>query len=306
MVITEQDLPELSKVKLRPKGPVYPICPQKDLPRPFFVSMFVASRGGGKTYSATLLLKLYEKHRFYTKDGVLVPQKIHLITPTYDANKHYFELLRNFDPKEDLYKEYRDGELQRLLASLEAEAEAARLYNEDVVLWEKAKDPVKNVRLDRDELFRLNNVLGWAPPTPPEYPWGRVHFLVLDDCIGTEAFKRGRSVFKNFLLRNRHLNCCVLIMTQDLMSVTKPLRQNASVFVLFKNASLDRVAKEMYNEISAILTKQEFIEVYKYATEKTEHSALIIDKDQPRGRQLKIDWNTLLTLPSSGRSKPVG
>ena len=54
----------------------------------------------------------------------------------------------------------------------------------------------------------------FEPPKKPRFPNDVVNFLILDDLVGSSAFKTvGRSALTNLVLKNRHLGINILMMT---------------------------------------------------------------------------------------------
>ena len=76
--IITKDLPNLNNIELKFKNTKYPQCKDINLPRLFFVALFVGSRGSGKTYSCSKLLKMYEHFGIFSKH-IEVYQRIILI-----------------------------------------------------------------------------------------------------------------------------------------------------------------------------------------------------------------------------------
>ena len=85
MEIKEEHLPQLTHIELKYKSNKYPQCSDLNLPRMYFVSLFIGSRGSGKTFSCCQLLKLYEKYGLAI-GGHYMQQRIILISPTAPAN----------------------------------------------------------------------------------------------------------------------------------------------------------------------------------------------------------------------------
>jgi len=77
-------------------------------------------------------------------------------------------------------------------------------------------------------------------------------------------------------LKNRHLGCNILIATQSLKSIPKSIRNNTSLFILYRFANKKIVLDNVYEEVSGRLTPEQFEQMYEFATEK-DHDALIMD-----------------------------
>ena len=56
----------------------------------------------------------------------------------------------------------------------------------------------------------------------PKYPDGFLIHWIIDDMLGTNIFKNGRSAFTNLCIRNRHIiPGNIIIAIQSIMSVSK-------------------------------------------------------------------------------------
>ncbi len=61
----------------------------------------------------------------------------------------------------------------------------------------------------------------------PKYPDGFLIHWIIDDMLGTNIFKNGRSTFTNLCIRNRHIiPGNIIIAIQSIMSVPKTIRLN--------------------------------------------------------------------------------
>ena len=294
MTITTAPIPALSGVQLTYKPNVYPVPNSDSLPRMYFVSLFVGSRGSGKTHSCCQLLKLYETHGISTvvkgkkRD---IAQRIILMSPTATANP-VFTSLKHLDP-DDVIDSYTDDKLTDVIADIRAEKEATDAYRKALVLWKKFRKCASIDELDYDDIITLA-LTNFTAPEPPRFPNGCVTFLVLDDLVGSSAFKAtGKSALTALCLKNRHLAVSICICTQNLKAIPKSIRSNTSLFVIFRFASAKVIAEDLYEEVSSTLTIDEFMELYQYATEG-EHDALIMDFSQPKERRFKMNWGTAL------------
>jgi hypothetical protein len=139
-------------------------------------------------------------------------------------------------------------------------------------------------------------MMGFEPPVECRYPNGVVNFFILDDLIGSDAFKStGKSALTNMALQNRHLPINVLICTQNLKATAKSIRTNTSLFVIFKFASKKIVCDDLYPEVSNVMTIDEFEDTYEYSTKKP-HDFLCIDFTQSKDEQIKMGFNKILTI----------
>ncbi len=67
---------------------------------------------------------------------------------------------------------------------------------------------------------------------------------------------------------------------------------------LFEFASKERILDQMYNEISSLLTIENFEALYDYATKDSLHDALIIDNHNRVNKDFMFrkNWNTVLKI----------
>jgi hypothetical protein len=133
--------------------------------------------------------------------------------------------------------------------------------------------------MDPDDLILLHQN-EFKPPSEirqPKYPDGFVLHIIIDDMLGTNIFKNGRSAFTNLCIRNRHIiPGNIIIAIQSIMNVPKTIRLNANLLALFKFSDYETILEDVYPFFSAFVKEQQFKELYEYAT-KEPHSALVID-----------------------------
>jgi hypothetical protein len=185
-MITEKAIP-WTDIKLKFKQNKYPVPLNKSLPRMFFVGLFVGSRGSGKSYAVVNLLKQYEDSGILnTETNHKVEQRIILLSPTISANPVFTSLKHLHD--DDSYNNYSDSMLIEIIENIQYEKEQTIKYQEQIKLYKKFLK-VKDVDdLTHQELIELE-MMGFEPPIECRYPNGVVNFLILDDLIGSDAFK---------------------------------------------------------------------------------------------------------------------
>jgi hypothetical protein len=296
MTITEQYINDYKDIKLKFTKLNYPQPCNANLPKMFFVSLAIGSRGSGKTYSIVQLLKQYEKSKIL--DPVIndyTDQRIILFSPTHNANP-VFESLKHLD-KDDTIDNYSDDKLLEVIEDIKNERKLTEEYQEYNKIYQKflrCKDEQLK-GFSYDELMILHKYdFGEMPP--PKYPRGCVVFMVLDDLVGSSAFKStGRSALTNLVLKNRHLKINIIIATQNLKAIPKSIRTNTSLFIVFNYASKKIIVEDLYEEVSNTLTIEKFEEVYTHATNE-EHTPLVIDFTQDKSNRFKKGFSTLLNV----------
>ena len=112
---------------------------------------------------------------------------------------------------------------------------------------------------------------------PPKFPDGFLVHWIVDDMIGSNIFKNGRSAFTNLVIRNRHIiPGNIIIATQSIMQIPKTIRLNANLIVMFKFANKKAVMEDIHPVVSAYVTEEKLMELYEHATAEP-HDALVID-----------------------------
>ena len=257
---------------------IYPQCNDDGAPRNYFVALFVGARGSGKTYLLTKLLKTFEEKKCH-KDGIEVPQRIILVSPTAHSDSNIiFKSLKNLDWDVDVITEYSDIVLKDKMEEVKAELLQSKEYKEYKRVWAKfKKESVKKLTDDECELLMKYNFEDIETITPPKFPDGFLVHWIVDDMIGSNIFKNGRSVFTNLVIRNRHIiPGNIIIATQSIMQIPKTIRLNANLIVMFKFANKKSVMEDIHPVVSAYVTEEELTELYEYATAEP-HDALVID-----------------------------
>jgi hypothetical protein len=254
----------------------------------YFVGAWIGARGSGKTWSCVELLTAYQKFGIQSPfSGEKMPQRIILFSPTIDANPVYRSL--KYLDEDDIHTNYSDNDLLSVLDDIKSCSDETKEYQRLKKVYDKF---MRNKKLTVEEIVDLEK-LDYEPPPPPQYPDGCVCFIVLDDLIGSSAFKSvGKSALTSLALKNRHVGVNLCILSQNLKALPKSIRINCSVFSMFKFAS-DRVAMDLYEEVANLLTEEQFLEVYKWAT-TSDHDALVIDQTAPKDERLKQNWDTII------------
>jgi hypothetical protein len=266
-----------NKIVNHPKV-VYPQCNDSGAPRNYFVSLFVGARGSGKTYLLTKLLKTFEEKKCF-KDDKEVPQRIVLISPTAHSDSNViFKSLKNLDWDIDVLTEYSDEILKQKIQEVKKDLDESKEYQQ----YEKCYNKFKKVSIDKltddeCELLYKYDFEEFKNIPEPKYPNAFLLHWVIDDMIGSNIFKNGKSAFTNLVTRNRHvIPGNIIIATQAIMQIPKTIRLNSNLIVLFKFANKKQVIDDIHPVVSAYVTEDQLMQLYEYATSEA-HNALVID-----------------------------
>ena len=99
------------------------------------------------------------------------------------------------------------------------------------------------------------------------------HLVVWDDLV----LSKDLSNVENYYIRARKLNVSVIFISQSYFKIPKVIRNNCSYMVLLK-LSGQREVNIILSEFGLGVTKQQLMDIYKYAT-NVKFSPLIIDME---------------------------
>ena len=297
-MISEKHLNGLDNqpIKTTKKPPPRSINP--NLPPCYFTSIFIGSKGSGKTYSVVKLLKNYEKYPIYDADGNKLTMRVIVFCPTINSSANpIYESLKHLD-ENDIILDYSDDKLLDKLHEIEEEKRFIEEYNQCLIVWKKYMKIDEDMSLlTHDELLILSKFDFTDPENmkKPEYKHPRINFLIFDDLVGdAHAFKKSHSALNNLCIKHRHLQCNLIFTTQYIKAIPPVIRRNLDIFIIFKFANVKSVTEQIYPEISGIIKEEEFELLFDYATEN-KHNALIIDQTSKQNI-FKLNWDVALKI----------
>lgn len=154
---------------------------------------------------------------------------------------------------------------------------------------------------------RYDDLHPWFFP-PPSLP-RPAPLLFIDDCSHSPIYAKGQSnPLVNLTLRHRHIGgpgfgISIQFAVQTFKSgVPKALRQNTMQFLIFKTNDLS-VVHDIYEEVGAFCTKDEFLRLYYQAIRGT-HDFLCIDvNSKSEQRVFRRGFDTFLLLDRENMSQ---
>ena len=279
----------------------YPQCHCGKCPAFYWNLLSVASRGSGKTYNICKLIKHYEDNKLIDNDGLIHPLRTIVISPTLDANL-IFNNLKSL-AEDDKYDKFSDELLQSIVDSIKTDKEETETYQKYIQAYKKAmkikEDKLNDFFENNPDIYDILEKFNFDDPEnipQPKYLISPVVIIVLDDLMATGAFTNKKlSSLTNNLIKNRHNGISFAILAQSVKSVPKNIRLNCNVFFIGKFASKKVILEDLYEEVSNILTPEQFEELYDKATEE-QYGSLIIDSTHKTKRFLKgLDYEMILT-----------
>jgi hypothetical protein len=284
----DNDLPKYKPI-------VYAQPPEESgLPKNYFVSVCVGMRQSGKTVSTVKLIKYYEEHGVFDKDGNECPLRTIIVSPTFRSNPIFLSL-KSLDVDNDVYENYSDPLLLEILDEIEEQRIESIEYQKKLKTYHKFLKVRSTKQLSPAELLTLYTEK-FEKPVPPKYPFPAVVHIIFDDLIGTASYKQnGKSALNNLVVKNRHTSGGVNLhfLIQTAKQCPKLIRTNASLLLLYRYNS-DELLKDLYECVSGVLTPEEFETLYNSCTEE-KFNFMCVDCTH-KDIKIKQNWNFEILL----------
>ena len=155
--------------------------------------------------------------------------------------------------------------LLEVLDQIKGEEEEIKEYYK----YQKAYNKFKSNEKLKDKHLLLLDKYDFKDPfikfdmIKPKYTQYRINFLIFDDLISHQsAFKKNSKVC-NLTIKCRHHHSNMLFTTQYPKAIPPVIRTNTDLWILFKFASKERIIDQIYNEVSSLLTIENFEQLYE-------------------------------------------
>lgn len=308
MNITEEKVSYLTNKPPDFKKIIYPKPILKHVPNLYFVMCAIGERGQGKSYSVVRMLSnMWQSGYICPQTGEKCAMRTILFTPTIEGNP-IFKTLKSLDD-DDIHNDFSEELLSDVLEEIKAEKKNTENYWDYVEAYkqyEKMSQEQFKKWTDIDAILMLesNDFAHYNKIPKPKHPNGCVCTLILDDLLANkEAFnnKRGSLLLKS-VLNGRHMGINVVFCGQNMKSISKPIRLNTSIWVLFRFKSKKILLQDLYPEISSLVNEDQFLEIYSHAT-KEDHDALVIDNTEPlKEHRFKKNFDVILKFKNDENS----
>jgi hypothetical protein len=298
-MIIEKQVSNIDDTPIVVKKKNVPQSTNKSLPMLFNTSLYIGSKGTGKTYKLCELLRMYENNKIKDDDGIEYEMRTILICPTASSGANeVYKILKSLNQDEDVHTEYTDEMFLKILDDIKAKA---TLYDE-YIRYKKVYDKFmkyKNIeKLDYDELDLLNEHDYMTPDEVYGEIKPAINWIIMDDLIGSGAFnKKAKSVISNTIIKHRHLRCNLVFTTQAFKSIPPVIRTNIDIYCIFKSSSYNEILNKIHEDISGFVKYDDFIEAYEHATEQ-KHDCLTIINNSMGASNTKLfkNWGTELIV----------
>jgi hypothetical protein len=250
------------------------------LPLLFNTSLYIGSKGTGKSYKLVELLKNYEKAKIKDEDGVEYEMRTIIIAPTINSGANeVYKILKSIDYENDVHLEYSDELILKILDDIKAKHDE---YDK-ILIYKKVYDKfnkIKDITKLSDEELQLLEENDFMKPyfIRPKITW-----IIFDDLIGSGAFnKKAKSVISNLTIKHRHLKTNLIFTTQSFKAISSIIRTNIDIYCIFKSSSYNEVLNKIYDDISGFIKKDDFIELYEHATDEKNNCLTIINNSMDK------------------------
>ena len=291
---------ELKKINLVPKkiNKKAFIHTPEYLPKLHCLCVVAGSRGSGKTYSCTNLI------RFYKKEGLA--DRVIIISPTGLSNKIFYEDLIN--DEQDIISDVKNSSIGQVINIIEQEAADYAEYKHIKDLfdtWKKLErkkidindiDPHLMLDFEKYNIFDMQEPPKWKYKDDSRPPL--IH-VMLDDCQGSSLMKSSGSLI-NFAIKHRHIagiGCSLYILVQSYISTSscpRCIRENATVIMLFRVRD-EKLKQQLAEEATpAQFSPTQFLEAFDYATGDDIHNFLMLDYSAKKDRIFRKNFDTFI------------
>ena len=269
----------------------------KGMPKVPMTLLVVGKKGAGKTHAIANMVRKYQSNK---KCPTFDPQNVFVMSPTYFLDPTQSLIVADeenvFDTKDGL-----ESAILDIQEKIEADLEEYDEYLTKMRAWELFQDWEKDTGLfPPDLLLKIYDPITETIQKPEtDYPCGKPSSLIfIDDQVGQGGMNSGgNSVLTNFSIKHRHYNCSMIYLVQHYKGISRAIRGNVSIIMLFKTHDekiLDEIAKEVAGEVS----KEDFMKLYNFATKKP-YNFLLISLNANDEDKFRKNFNKRLIIGNS-------
>lgn len=295
-MIIEKSVDNIDDKPINIKKKDVPQSENKSLPHLFNTQLYIGSKGTGKSYKLTQLLKFYENSKIKDNEGNEYKMRTILICPTAASGANEIYKILNTLDKNDIHLDYSDDLLNNILndiknkqSNFDAILNYKKVYNKFI----KIKDIEK---LTDEELEMLENHEFMNPKELGDDIKPDINFIIFDDLIGMGAFnKKAKSIISNLTIKHRHLKTNLIFTTQSFKAIPPIIRNNIDIYCIFKSNSYNEIINNIFENINGYINLNDFSELYDHATENKNDCLTIINNSMDKkGVRFFKNWNVEL------------
>lgn len=293
-MIIEKIVESIDNKPLLIKKKNVPQSTNKSLPHLFNTQLYIGSKGTGKSYKLTQLLKMYEKSKIKDEDGVEYDMRTILICPTASSGANeVYKMLNSLDQEKDIHLDYNDDLILKIIDDIKQKQSEYDLYLTYKKVYEKFSKVKDLDKMETNELELLEENDFMHPNELFADKKPKITWIIFDDLIGLGAFnKKSKSVLSNLTIKHRHLKTNLIFTTQSFKQIPPVIRTNIDIYCIFKSSSYNEVLNKIFEDISGYVKLNDFIELYEHATqEKNDCLTIINNSMNSNGTKFYKNWN---------------
>jgi len=256
----------------------------------FYFGGIFGVRGGGKT---SAMLNILEIEKDIMLAGV---NKVYFISPTCDSKVQHFidKYPDNFCYIDELNVKNLDDTLAKIKDDVEKWKAEMELID---LLTIYLHDPKKLDEGDMQKLENCNFLESYDfDKINTEHP--PISTLCIDDSMASPLISSSNSRngkhFLKFALKHRHSPhyTNIFIMSQHIKTISKPLRVNMSMIILFPFRD-QNVLKTIFDEYSGLYEHklQNFLDLIDEVEKRKDHSFILMYQDNTKFIRINFDEN---------------
>ncbi len=297
-MIIEKSVNGIKNIPMNVKKKSVPQSTNKSLPLLFNTQLYIGSKGTGKSYKLTQLLKFYEKDKIKDENGLEYEMRTILICPTASSGANeVYKILKSLD-EDDIHLEYTDQLVLDILDDIKNKQKEYENYIEYKKIYDRFVKLKSVEKLDNEEL----EILELHDFMSPKEVFGdikpKINFLIFDDLVGMGAFnKKSRSVLSNLVIKHRHLKCNLIFTTQSYKQIPPVIRNNIDIYAIFRSNSYKEILERIYEDLSGMIYLDDFIELYQHATDERNDALIIVNNSMDKkGASFFKNWDKELII----------
>jgi hypothetical protein len=275
----------------------HPLPTYDQLPVHEFTMGLIAPKGAGKTTTICNLLNFYRGY-FHT---ILVFSPTVQSDEKWDWVKRQKLIVENKPLKDWVKKKVReqaededkvvqgpkvDPVLEGLVNST---AEFSEFIPEEHFFDDYNDDAFRGIMEEQMSMIKLLKKYD-----QPKYLANRI-LIIFDDLVGSTLFAGSRgSYFKGVNTRHRHYSASFIMVSQGYKEIPKTIRTNWTALIVFEIGN-EKEVEVIYEEYAMGLKRDDWMELYKYATEG-DHSFLYINFQKPKRLRMMKNFEEYLFI----------
>jgi hypothetical protein len=275
----------------------HPLPAYDQLPVHEFTMGLIAPKGAGKTTTICNLLNFYRGY-FHT---ILVFSPTVQSDEKWDWVKRQRLVVENKPLKDWVKKKVReqmededkvvqgpkvDPVLEGLVNST---AEFSEFIPEEHFFDDYDDDAFRGIMEEQMSMIKLLKKYD-----QPKYLANRI-LIIFDDLVGSTLFAGSRgSYFKGVNTRHRHYSASFIMVSQGYKEIPKTIRTNWTALIVFEIGN-EKEVEVIYEEYAMGLKRDDWMELYKYATDG-DHSFLYINFQKPKRLRMMKNFEEYLFI----------